>query len=304
MTSSLRNLYLGGLFAFCLVAPKALPAASGCTTSQLFGVYDVQSTNLALQNVIRPIASVPPTTTNAAVVGFLSNPASLGGNTPGLGRYYLDSTGNVTGVTAASSTSPSVGTNVGTYTVNADCSGRITFTSGAAYDIYLAQGGTVVDYLRTDASGGGEVGVLQRSNSCVNLQYGGSFSYVVGGGNNQTTTTGGTTTTALAPYSIVGAFTLNGTGGFSLSQSVLTGAGVQRSTAIGSYTVGNDCSIVMSFSSAAGSNSTNFVAPSSFRVQMSDSNSGFITYQPNSTTTLTGTVNTQASFVTNTLTGR
>ncbi|MCU1234259.1 MAG: hypothetical protein JWP63_2226 [Candidatus Solibacter sp.] len=299
MTSSYRNLLLGGLFTFCLIAPKALPAASGCTTSQLFGVYDAQGTNVALQNLIRPIVSVPPTTTNAAVVGFLNNPASLNGTSiPGAGRYYLDGTGNVTGLTAASSTLPAININVGTYTVNNDCSGRVTFTSGAAYDIYLSFGGTVVKYLRTDGSAGGEVGLLQRANSCVNLTYGGSFTFQVGGGSTQpTSTTGGTT--ALAPYSSVGAFTLNGNGGFAMTQSLLTATGVQRSTSIGTYTLSGDCTLTLSFATATGSNSTNFVAPSSFRVLMVDSTSGLLTVQPDANTTLTGTVDSQSSLPNN-----
>ena len=302
MTSSGRKLVFGSFLTLCMILPKALPAASGCTSSQLFGVYDVQGTNLALQSALRPIASIPPTTTNAAVVGFLGNANSLSGNLAGLGRYYLDGTGVITGLTVATSTLPATNTSIGKYTVNTDCSGSMSFNSGAAYDIYLSNGGNTVQYLRTDSPAGGEVGILRRAGSCVNLNYGGSFTFQVGGSSNQTSSTGGTTgTTALAPYSAIGAFTLNGTGAFTMSESLFTSTGTARSTSSGTYTVGGDCSLSLSFNTTAGSNSTNFVAPSSLKILMVDASNGLITLQPDASTILTGTITSQAGMVNNSI---
>jgi hypothetical protein len=243
-----------------------------------------------LQNVLQGLATLPPTTTGATVLGFVSNPASLSGNVPGLGRFYLDGTGIIVGVTAASSTTPAVSTNVGKYNVNTDCSGSASFTSGAAYDISISNNGSEVQYIRTDSAAGGEVGVLLRASSCVNLNYPGTFTFAYGGSQNQTSASG---TSAQGTYSAIGILALNGSGAFNMSQSLYNATGVQRSTSSGSYTVGGDCSVALSFSTASGSSSTGFVAPTSFRILMVNSTTGLLSTQPDAKTTLTGSVTAQ-----------
>jgi hypothetical protein len=287
MTSSFRNLGAACLFTFCLAMPQLLPAASTCYTTQLNGVYNVEATNVAVQNLLKPLPSNPPTTTAGTVIGFTSNPNSLSGSVPGLGRYYLDGTGNVVGMTVAASNTPAVSTNIGKYSVNTDCSGNITLTSGAAYDIYLAGNGSTINYVRTDASSGGELGVLTRVSACVNLNYPGTFTFTIEGNRVQTPTGG---TAAQGIYSTIGSLSLNGSGMFTMSQSLYNASGIQRSTSSGTYTVGGDCSVSLSFSSATGASSSNFVAPTSFKLLMIDATTGFISTQPDSTTTLTGTL--------------
>lgn len=290
MISSYRRLVVGGLLGFCLMMPAVLPAASGCTTAQLTGVYNAQATNIALQSVLKGLPTLPPTTTTATVIGFTSNPNSLSGSLPGLGRYYLDGTGNVVGLTVATSTVPAVNTTIGKYSVNVDCSGSVTLTSGAAYDVYLSGNGSTLQYVRTDSSAGGEIGVLRRASSCVNLNYPSGYTFEFEGSRNQTATSG---TTAQGPYSAIGSLSLNGSGVFTMSQSLYNASGVQRSTSSGSYTVGNDCSVTLSFSSATGASSTGFVAPVSFRILMTDATGGLLSTQPDANTTLTGAVTAQ-----------
>src|SRR5437899_7284487 len=134
MFRSYSKLLVGGLFGCLFMFHGMLQAASGCNTGQLFGTYNVEVGSIGFQGAI----TLPPTTTTAAVIGFANNPNSLSGKIAGLGRYYFDGTGNIIGVTAASSTSPAVTLNVGTFSVNTDCSASVKFTSGAAYDLYLA----------------------------------------------------------------------------------------------------------------------------------------------------------------------
>jgi hypothetical protein len=199
-----------------------------------------------------------------------------------LGRYYFDGTGNIIGVTAASSTSPAVSLNVGTYTVNIDCSASVKFTSGAAYDIYLATNEQEGLYVRTDALGGSEFGNLRRAGSCIALN--GSYSFQAGGATTQSPTGGPTGTYA---YSAVGSLALDGIGNFNLAQSLVTSAGAQKSTASGTYTVGGDCSVTLKFNSPSNSS---FVIPASFKILMIDSTTGMLALQPDSTSTLTGTL--------------
>jgi len=75
-----------------------------------------------------------------------------------------------------------------------------------------------------------------------------------------------------------------------LTQSAFNNNAVTRSNGAGSYTVGQDCSLVLKFDNALpNSTSSNFVAPASFRVQMVDSNSGLLSIQTEAGNTLTGT---------------
>jgi hypothetical protein len=254
-----------------------LQAASGCNTGQLFGTYNVAVGSIGFQGAI----TLPPTTTTAPVIGFANNPNSLTGKISGLGRYYFDGTGNIVGVTAASSTSPAVTLNVGTYSVNTDCSASAKFTSGAAYDLYLANNGQQASYVRTDALGGSEFGTLRRAGACVNLN--GSYTFQAGGVSTQSPTSGPTGEYA---YSAAGTLTLDGIGNFNLAQSLVTSAGAQKSTASGTYTVGGDCSVTLKFNS---SGTSSFVIPASFKLLMTDSSSGAVAVQPDSTNTVTGT---------------
>ena len=282
-----RGLAVWGLVHCCFLIPSTLSAASGCSTSQLSGVYNAQITNIGFQSAV----ALPPNTTGTpvVVVGFGGNPNSLSGSLAGLGRYYFDGTGNIIGVTAASSSSPAMSTSLGTYTVNVDCSGSAKLTSGAAYDLFVGSSGTSVVDVRTDAAGGGEQGVLQRAGSCVTLSYPGSYAFAISGGAKQTVSG----TSGTYPYSAAGTLNLSGSGTFTMAESLFNASGVTRSTASGTYTVGGDCSVSLTFSKDTGSNSSNFVAPSSFKFLMTDASNGLLAIQPDSATTITGTLSSQ-----------
>jgi hypothetical protein len=285
MTRSNRRFIVGGFLGCLLMIPEVLPAAPGCTTGQLQGVYNAQVTNIGFQAVV----ALPPTTSGTiTVIGLASNPNSLSGSLPGLGRYFFDGTGNIVGVSAASSTSPAMSTNVGTYTVNADCSGSLKLTSGASYDVFLATSGTQIQYVRTDPNGNAEAGILRRAGSCVTLSSPSNFAFEVGGSTKQTPPSG---TSAPYPYSAAGTLSLSGSGAFTMAQSLVTSAGVQRSTSSGSYTVGGDCSVTLKFDTTTpGASSTGFVAPTSFRALMVDATTGMLIIQPDANTSLAGTL--------------
>jgi hypothetical protein len=276
------------LIIYSVAAPPALHAASGCVNGQLLGLYNAQLLNTNTQSLMQQAnAAASSSPASGPAQGFAANDNSLSGNTPALGRYYFDAGGNIIGLSTGKL---QFNLAVGKYTVNTDCTGRITLSSGAAYDIVVSNGGKTVTYLRTDADGGGNVGLLQRGGSCVSLSYPNGFTYAVAGGSKQTDSTGAS---AFSPYSIVGVLSVNGNGSFNLTQSTYKSGGVVRSTAQGTYTVGADCSVSLKFSTTAGANSTNFAAPSSFRVLMVNSSTGQLAIQPDSSTTLTGTLSAQ-----------
>ena len=284
-----RNFVVTGLFACALAVPQAF-AASGCTTTHLQGIYNVEINNASFQSVLQALQAANSTATAsqaAPLSGFGDNPASLSGTLPGLGRYYFDGAGNIIGITPAKGSAPAVNVAVGKYTINNDCSAKVSLASGAAYDVFLASGGKQALYLRTDTGGAGNVGILRRGGSCVNLNYPGSYTFEFGGGAKQTDKAG---VTGFAPYSAVGTVVTNGAGGFNFAQSLYTADGVQRSTSSGTYSVGADCSLSLKFSTAAGASSSGFVVPASFRVLMVDATTGLLSVQPDTNTTLTGTL--------------
>jgi hypothetical protein len=284
-----QHFTIKGLIICCLAAPAGLRAANGCVNAQLLGLYNAEVLNTNTQNLLQSANAAVTTAASetTAAAGFAANDNSLNGNIPALGRYYFDANGNIIGLSTGRT---QFNISVGKYTVNSDCSGRVTLSSGAAYDFVVSNGGRTVTYLRTDASGGGNVGVLQRAGTCLSLNYPNGFTYAVAGGSKQTDSTGAST---FAPYSVVGVLNVNGNGSFNLSQSTYKTGGVVRSTASGTYTVGADCSVTLKFSTTAGANSSNFAAPSSFRVLMVNSSSGMLAIQPDSGTTLTGTLSAQ-----------
>jgi hypothetical protein len=290
MTMHRHNFVVEGLIILSLAAPAILSAEAGCVNAQLSGLYNAQISNINTQNLLQSLkANLTPAATGAAskAPGFAANDNSLSGNLPALGRYYFDGSGNIIGLSAGKIAANLA---VGKYTVNTDCTGKITLASGAAYDIVLANSGRSLAYVRTDGDGGGNIGVVQRAGTCLSLNYPNGFTFAVSGASQQTDSSGAT---AFGPYSILGSMSLNGNGAFNMSETVYKASGVVRSTAAGTYTVGADCGVTFSFSKAAGANSSNFAAPASFRVLMVNSASGLLAIQPDANTTLTGTFSNQ-----------
>jgi len=289
MTTCRHGFALKGLFICAAMVPAAWGAASGCVSGELLGLYNAQITNINMQDVLQSMqasASSAAATDTARIAGFAANDNSLSGNLPALGRYYFDGAGNIVGVSTGRTP---FNLAIGKYTVSADCTGKVTLTSGAAYDFVLSNSGRQVTYLRTDTSSGGNVGVLRRAASCVGLSYPSSFTFAVAGGSKQADSSG-----AFGPYSAIGVMNLTGsTGQFNMTETLYKSSGVVRSTASGTYTVGVDCSVSFKFSTSAGANSSNFVAPASFRALMQDSSNGLLVLQPDANTTLTGTLTAQ-----------
>lgn len=114
------------------IAPTAKAADKGCSTVSLLGTFSRRDTG----TVILPAAAAGP----VAVVG----------------TFTFDGTGNVTGATISSQNGNiGQGTQTGTYTVNADCTGTITVlgSSGHAshYSFVMDDGGSGFEYICTDS---------------------------------------------------------------------------------------------------------------------------------------------------------
>src|SRR5690349_10888626 len=125
MTMYCHRFALTGLLLTALAAPAAWSAGSGCVNGELLGVYDAQLSNINTQTIIQSLATATSTTatTPSKATGFAGSDNSLSGNVPAMGRYYLDGNGNIIGVSTGK---VQFNLAVGKYTVNTDCTGRIT----------------------------------------------------------------------------------------------------------------------------------------------------------------------------------
>jgi hypothetical protein len=266
----MRHKYVMGALLACslmLGTPRLSYAISGCNSGMLIGTYNTQSSNLNLLNVLNamnaptPISATTTTSsTNNSSGGFGGNPGSLSGATPGLGRYYFDGNGNIVGVSTVGGTS--INTTVGTYSVNADCTGTAKITSGSqSFNLVVNTGGSHALFIETDSAGAGAIGTLDRETSaCIITGSSQTFAFEYSGGQapsaSSTTggTTGGTTTTTTTPafvaQSVLGTINVDGNGGFAMSAWVYNGSSVKQVTGVGSYSIGTDCSLKLSFNAA------------------------------------------------------
>src|SRR5262249_36972361 len=125
------------------------------------GIYNALVSSANFTNTINAVNGVTGTTgTTGTQAGLGGSPNSLSGQTPALGRFYFDGSGNIVGNTSATST---LSLTVGSYAVVQDCTGTMKLNSGQNFDIVVAAGGDQVLFIQTDASGGGAIGTLQRS---------------------------------------------------------------------------------------------------------------------------------------------
>ena len=355
-----------GITLLLCAAPQLTAAVSGCNNGYLLGNYNAEVTNLNLQASLQALNGGGGTSTQSGggggstsgtsgtagssgstVIGFSNNPKSLSGAVAGASRFYFDGAGTIVGASTPTGGNVPLPTQVGTYTVNTDCTAAITLSGGATFDAVVADSGRQVLFVETDSTNAGAAGLLQRASSCVNLSYPQSFAFSffgvapnssstsgttgssggttgstggttggtggTGGTTGGTTgstggttggtggtggTTGGTTgstggttgTNGFGAFSQIGTIATDGNGSFTFSQTTISGSNVNRARGGGSYTVGADCSIKLSFASNFPGTTPNFQPPVSVSGLTTDATGGVLVQQPNATTSpLTGT---------------
>ncbi len=189
--------------------------------------------------------------------GFGNNPRSLGGATPGVGRYYFDGNGNIVGRGTGNSSQAIIGA----YSVNTDCTGTMNLQTGETFYTILSTDGADVLFVQSNAGQGGAVGRLTRGAamclaSSVVQTFGFSFfgaqAIPAGSGAAAAANSPG----SFGPSSGIGSITLDGQGGFTLKQWTYSNAGFKQMSSTGSYTIGSDCSLRLSFANANGSGGT------------------------------------------------
>lgn len=309
MKISQKNMFLGGLLLCGLCLPQIAFAIQGCSNASLIGTYNAQITNANLLNTLQNLNASAgtsgttttgttgsttgvTTSTTTGIGGFGGNPNSITGNTPALGRYYFDGTGKILGMAAPSSTGTTAIPQImiiGSYIINADCTATLKLNTGQTYDAVLVSGSNRVLFLETDANGAGATGTLDHAPSaCTQSTSPSSLGFTLSGATPASTgttggTTGSTTGTAVAAkaYSAIGVLNLDGIKNFTMTESVIQNGAVQRSTAFGTYSLGSDCALRLSFASGTNVGSTGaFVPPASINGLVVNSNNGLLTVAP------------------------
>jgi len=277
----------GLLLCGCILSlPRVSSAAAGCTNLNVNGTYNVQVVNVSLVNVLN-VVNAPAAAGGDATVpapptgGFGNHPNSLGGATPGLGRFFFDGNGFIVGQASAGATG---NVNVGTYSVNDDCTATLKLTSGQTYNAVVTGGGKGVLFIETDSAGAGVIGSMVRaSNSCPSaVGNTASFGFSLAGA--QRTAATSSSPAAFKPYSTLGAVQLSPDGGFTLKSWQVSNGSLQSVTSTGTYTIGFDCSVKLTFNAAASGAPT----PIALRGLLVNQENGVFTAQPDTSNTLTG----------------
>ena len=130
--------------------------------------------------------------------------------------------------------------------------------------------------------------MLQKSSSCVNLNYPQNFAFNFASA-TPVAPTGSTTVIAYVPWSSIGTLSLDGAGNFSITGTTTVGGLPIRANGSGTYAVDSNCNITLSFSAYVAAGVTNVKAPTTFSALTSDGTQGLLILQVDAHTTLVGT---------------
>jgi len=283
-------LIVGGLLLSGLGLPRVSFAVTGCTNANLTGTYNAQIASGNLMNVLNTVNGTASTTTSTSGSGTSSsgttstspaglgnNPSSLSGQIPGLGRFFFDGNGNIVGLSSSN-----LNVTIGSYSVASDCSATIKLNSGRTFIAMVAAGGARVLFL--ESSGSGTAGELDLSVSACNATDNPqSFAFSYFGAQQAASTASSSSTPSSSgmfqDISAVGSLTLDGQGAFTIQEWVSSANGAaQLANASGTYAIGADCGIKLTFKSSDPN------APAAFRGLLVSGSSGLIMVQTDQNT--------------------
>jgi hypothetical protein len=269
MTKSQTVYILAGLLILAFGMPGVSLAVTGCSNANLIGTYNVQISSAALTGVLNALNAPSPSggstgstgsgssgATASQTVnpgGFGNNPKSFGGATPGVGRYYLDGNGNIVGQGTGNQTQAIIGS----YTVNTDCTVTMSLQTGETFNAVASADGSTILFVQSNAGQGGAVGEFVRGSAmCPSGSGVRTFGFSAFGAKVIQSGSGSTAAPTFGPASAVGIIALNDQGGFNLQQWSYTTSGFKQTVSTGSYTIGSDCNLHLTFASTTASGGT------------------------------------------------
>ncbi len=130
------------------------------------------------------------------------------------------------------------------YTINSDCSGSVSFSSGATQNLVISRDGEQVQFIRTDNVNDQVTGDAKRieDNLCSNQSLKGDYGATLTG------------TVSGLPFVAVDLVSANGHGRLSGSGTISYNGAISEVTLIAKYSVHSDCSGSIAFSTGATQN--------------------------------------------------
>ena len=259
------------ILAGALALAPALYARTCTGNADVIGGYGYTASRAA---EFVPAPTAPPVTPIAgsvtAIGGFVSGAANSIAFAS-VGRLFLDGNGGI----FSSATPGATLTQVGTYTVNGDCTASATFidafaTPGGAgltpiqatvtFEGVVVQNTNEIDLVQTGAAAGTQV-TLKKARQflgCSNDGLTGTFGLAAAGVATVPSATAGGTPTSTA-FSLYGRMNLDGQGNL-VSDSVSASSPLSKRQITGTYLVNPDCTGAATLTSADGkSRKVNFV---------------------------------------------
>ena len=233
-----RNVTIFPDLLLALTLTTNLHAITGCTNAYLQGSYGGQISGV--------VAGVKPSSPSG---GSSIGPALT------LNRLVFDGQGSVYGTEAANGNGNLTQWQVaGSYAVNTDCTVVMALTDTAGsqqnFNGVLVSGGDRAYLARVDV-GFALSGALERArNSCTAADFSGTYGFRRSGA---TLSASAVAPAAASVPSVdsVGLINADGNGSFSMTES-LAGSGASGwSASTGTYTVGDDCSVTLTFDATA-----------------------------------------------------
>ena len=233
-----RNVTIFPGLLLALTLTTNLHAITGCTNAYLQGSYGGQISGV--------VAGVKPLSPSG---GSSTGPVLT------LDRMFFDGQGNVNGTETANVNGSLTQWQIaGSYSVNPDCTVAIALADSAGsqrnLNGVLVSGGDRAYLARVD-SGFALSGAIERArNSCTAADFSGTYGFRRSG----STLSAGAV--ALAASSVptvdsVGVITADGNGSFTMTESLAGSGSSNWSASTGTYAVGDDCSVTLTFDSAA-----------------------------------------------------
>jgi hypothetical protein len=184
---------------------------------------------------------------SAADAGFGSSTGAassltLSGRLLGLSRFYFDGQDNIVGTIGGTASNPGTAntsiTNsypvpAGSYTVNPDCTGKISLTAGsspATFNAVVAAAGAQILVQETDSSNPGVIGTLIHGPNFCGSDYNNpqSFAFAYDGIMPGAAATDSASATPATLYSNLGILAMDGAGNFSITYWENQGGTIKR----------------------------------------------------------------------------
>ncbi len=255
------------LSAICWLVP-GLQARTCSGNSEVLGSFGF----VGSRNAFGATSITPPGTTGASSTAIGSLLAGTTGTGPfgAIGKLQADGTGILFASVSATSNTQ---IQIGTYTVNGDCTISVTLndafvntSSGSTgsstttvtpatgdFQGVVVDNGNEIDLIQT-ASGSGSVIRLQKTSQntvCTVANLSGTYGVTGSGVANIAATSGGSGTASAASFGFVGRMFADGAGNIVLD-SASTGSALPQRQLTGTYTVSADCTGTASLKTADG----------------------------------------------------